>query len=140
MRYPRGKIHSLYTKVIVLIGILIFVWLLFEYTSLIYKRYQLNQKKNWFIEENEKLEEDNQKLSEQFEYFQSESFLEREAKAKLGKKNLGEEVAVIKEETPKFAQEEDEVSEKKIKLNKLTNPQKWWYYLFGSEQLLDRWD
>ena len=123
-----------------MIGILIFVWLLFEYTSLIYKRYQLNQKKNWFIEENEKLEEDNQKLSEQFEYFQSESFLEREAKAKLGKKNLGEEVAVIKEETPKFAQEEDEVSEKKIKLNKLTNPQKWWYYLFGSEQLLDRWD
>lgn len=77
---------------------------------------------------------------------QTESFIEREARLKLGMKKPGEEVVVIREEVAGQEKTEEDKGgqEKTVNGNdpldlvldnqskiQIANPTKWWYYFFG---------
>lgn len=126
-----------YFKMTIVIGLVLLAWALFSYSKLLYRSYQLDLKKEWFTQENERLVQENHNLADEFEYLQSASFLEREAKEKLNKKKPGENVIVLRDPPPKFATFIDEKESLRLKLESLTNAQKWWYYFFGTEEMLE---
>jgi hypothetical protein len=129
--------NILYLKITIFTGLLLLGWALFSYSKLIYRSYQLDQKMQWFDGENERLVSGNKALAEEFEYIQTEFFLERAAKEQLHKKQRNEKVIVIQEPQEEFAKPLSHEEMLRIRLNSLTNPQKWWYYFFGTEQLLE---
>lgn len=70
--------------------------------------------------------------------FQTESFIEREARLKLGLKREGEQVVVVQseQETAKYR---DTFQDPKLVLDEraaapVDNPTKWWYYFFKQHE------
>lgn len=114
-------------KLALVVLIIIFSWILMEYTSLLYKSYQIGLKKQWFIEENQRLVDNNRDLEKQYEYYKTDYFFRKEAKRKLNKKEPGEKVAVIIGSGENLLQENDW----DIRNNILNN---WWEYLFGDKR------
>ncbi len=105
--------------------VIVFAWVLVEYTSLLYKRYQIELKKNWFIEENERLVNRNSDLERQYEYYKTDYFFRKEAKRKLNKKESGENIVIVTGGEEKIRSQNDwEIREDMMG--------KWWEFLFGS--------
>lgn len=81
-------------------------------------------------------------LSELQTAMQTESFIEREARLKLGMKKPGEEVVVIQEKKETM-EEKEEMKNAADPLNlvlnnenekiQIANPTKWWYYFFDKK-------
>lgn len=125
-------------KLTILIGLALLAWALFSYSKLLYQSYQLDQKKQWFETEIRTLREQNVFRAEEFEYLQTEFFLERAAKEKLNKKKSGEKVIVLGKPKQEFAAIVSQEDRLNMKIDSLSNAQKWWYYFFGSEDLLPK--
>jgi hypothetical protein len=123
-------------KLTILIGLALLGWALFSYSKLLYQSYQLDQKKQWFESEIRTLKEQNVLLAEEFEYLQTEFFLERAAKEKLNKKKKEEKVIVLREPKEAFAIIETSDDVLKRRLDGLPNHKKWWYFFFGEEDML----
>ena len=134
MRTQETQLFQL--KLIIFIGLTLFGWTLFSYSKLLYQSYQLDQKKQWFEMEIRTLKEQNSFLAEEFEYLQTEFFLERAAKEKLNKRKPEEKVIVLEKPKEEFALISNKDEFLKMKLDQLENYQKWWYYFFGTEKLL----
>lgn len=63
--------------------------------------------------------------------FQSETFIEREARLKLGMKKPGEQVVVVQRPWERIAENPVETMEpERVQADQLANPVKWWYYFF----------
>ena len=115
-------------KITILVGLALFGWALFSYSKLLYQSYQLDQKKEWFASEIRVLREQNAFLAEEFEYLQTEFFLERAAKEKLNKRKPEEKVIILNKVKEEFALITDKNEIFKMKLAELENHQKWYYY------------
>ncbi len=115
-------------KVVLAVLLIIFAWILVEYTSLLYRSYQVEQKKQWFIEENDRLISNNQDLEKRYEYYKTDYFFRKEAKRKLNKKEPGEKVIVVTGGDERIFSENDwEIREDNI--------DKWKDYFFGEEEV-----
>ncbi|MDP2690811.1 MAG: hypothetical protein Q8O95_00155 [bacterium] len=91
---------------------------------MMYKSYQIDLKKQWFIEENVRLAQSNSDLEKQYEYYKTDYFFRKEAKRKLNKKEPGEKVLILSGGDEKVRSGNDwEIQE-----NLIT---RWWEYLFG---------
>jgi len=120
----RSSRRSFHLKVGLLVLLILFGWVLLEYSSLMYRSYQLEQKKQWFIDENERLVGNNEDLEKKYEYYKTDYFFRKEAKRKLNKKEPGEQVVIITGGDEKIRSE----NTWEIGGNVM---QKWWDYLFG---------
>ena len=75
------------------------------------------------------MERENEFLASASAYFESDSYLERQARVKLNYKLPDEEVAFIYKDT-----ESEEISSEKVfrdRLAQMPNWKKWWYYVLG---------
>lgn len=113
-------------KVVLLVMLLVLGWVLLEYTSLLYKSYQIELKKQWFIQENNRLLDTNSELEKRYEYYQTDYFFQKEAKRKLNKKEPGEKVLIVS------GGEQSSVSSNSWVFGE-DFYQKWMEYLFGTE-------
>ncbi len=106
---------------------ILFLALLIQYTSFAYKRYQIEMKKQTFVEENDRLAALNLQLAKQYEYNKTDYFFRKEARRKLNKKELGEKVVIVTEKR-KFRPGEGgyEIQE--------DLPALWWKFFFGEER------
>lgn len=111
-------------KMIFCVLFVVLAWVLLEYTSLLYRSYQIELKKQWFIEENERLINGNNELEKQYEYYKTDYFFRKEAKRKLNKKEPGEKVIIVSGGDEKIKSENDWEITANI-------PEKWWDYVFG---------
>ena len=113
----------------VFLGVLfiLFAWIMVEYISLLYKSYQIEQKKQWFIEENTRLTNSNIELEKRYEYYKTDYFFRKEAKRKLNKKEPGDKVVIITGGDEKIASQNDWDIDQQ-------NFEKWKEYLFASDQ------
>lgn len=119
------------SKVFLFLVALILIWLVISVVRESYRKYQLTQEINQLKSEIERLEGSNQDLANLLEYFQQESFLEKEARLKLNLKKPGEKVVIV----PRSEEEGIEIepikrTEEEIKKEK-PNWLKWWKYFFG---------
>lgn len=100
-------------------------YMLFTVGKLAYKNYQFNVEEMKLRQDIATLQNEIQNLQNQIVYFQSDSYKEKMARAKLNLQKEGEKVLVITPETKaEVVQEEPK--------QKLSNPEKWWQYFFGS--------
>jgi len=95
-----------------------------------YRKYQIEKEVSSLEEQISLLGQDNLKLSELLDYFQKESFKEKEARAKLNFKKPDEKVIIL---TP--SEEEPMTEEELQKEEEISNIQKWWSYFFKNKPI-----
>jgi cell division protein FtsB len=103
-----------------------------------YRKYQLTKEINRLESEIERLEKEDQHLADLLEYFQEESYLEKEARLKLNLQKPGEKLVIIskdqKNQSGQNGQEENiSGNEDSIGAGQKeeSNFWKWWEYLFS---------
>jgi cell division protein FtsB len=108
--------------IFLLVLLTLFFWISVEYAHLLYRRYQIDAKKQWFVEENSRMTSQNRELERQYEYYKTDYFFRKEAKRKLNKKDPGEHVIIVTErggvKANSIVEVEEDVSSK------------WWKLLF----------
>jgi cell division protein FtsB len=130
--------YTSHSAKLVIIGLFLMVsFLLYSLTTSVYKSYQIELHIKNYEKENAKIEEENRKKSEDYEYYSSDSYIEKIAKQNLGLVNPGEEVIIIPNETLDSSGivggvgEEDDYDGT---YSSLSNPEKWWKFFFDMER------
>ena len=117
----------LYSKPSIFFLLLILIFIVIALGRESYRFFRINQEIRGLEQRIEDIEKSNEELSKMKEYYQSEKFLEKEARLKLNLTKPGEKLIIIKqaEEDP-----EEEVEKKKTIAEEISNIQKWWNYFF----------
>lgn len=122
------------TRAVLILEFIIALYMIISLTTSKYNSYKTLEYIEKYKLENEKLAEENSKLEEQYEYYQSAEYQEKIAKQNFGLINPGEKVLIIPEKSVQTPEEEFNdtvINEKIIFYQGLSNPIKWWYYFFG---------
>ena len=113
------------SKPFLITAVLLLVYLLVMLSRVVWQNYQVNQQVAQLQGQVDELKASNQDLKAKILYYQTESFQEREARAKLGLQKPGEQVIITPSEQAKASQ--DQTAQKP-----LPNWRKWWNFFFGS--------
>jgi len=112
----------LQSKGFIIFLIIILVFIIIGFGKEGYKFFRVRQNIKSLEREIEELEKENQELKSMEKYFDSQDFLEKQARLKLNLTKLGEKLIIIKI---------GEGIEKKEKtVEELSNFQLWWRYFF----------
>jgi len=117
----------LYSKYFIAFLIIIFILVLIALGRESYRYFKVNQEIKNLEKRISELESNNEELIKMEKYFQSEEFLEKEARLKLNLTKPGEKLIIVKgveEEIEETQQEEQK---------KISNIEKWWEYFFSKE-------
>ena len=113
----------------------------YQLVEISYKKSQIKKRLPPLEEKIEKAKEKKENLSEMMDYYNTEAYLEKQARSKLNLKKEGEEVVIVvppkkfeqaKKEGEKIlgAQNISNTDEGRSQRTKTTNPQRWWQYFF----------
>jgi len=119
--------NFLYSKYSPFIAVVIFLLVVTALGRESYINYQTNREIKELQEKIEELKKNNLELAEMEKYFQSEEFLEKEARLKLNLIRDGEKLIIVKEEENNLTEGQDEAK----KMENISNFRKWWRYFFG---------
>lgn len=119
----------MYSKYSLFASMAIFLLLIIALGRESYINYQTNQEIKELQEKIEELKKSNVELAEMEKYFQSEEFLEKEARLKLNLIRDGEKLIIVKEEEQNSIEEQSEEE----KSESVSNFRNWWRYFFGKK-------
>ncbi len=129
IKLPVGR--ELRSQAIMAVGSVILIYVVVSTVQALWQNYQLDKELLHLREETAELKLNNKYLQNLIAYRKTESFKDKEARSKLNYQKPGEMVLIIPEnDIERFtegnikAQEQDDKKE-------LTNPGKWWQYIFG---------
>lgn len=119
----------------VVIIVALISWAVYVSSKQFSRNQRIEDEVNALQEEAEKIQRENETLTEKIRYFDSNDFREQEAKEKLGMKKAGEEVVVIKS----WQEDGQEMSSIGTGMNRSPeqideqspNYEKWWRLFFG---------
>jgi cell division protein FtsB len=120
----------LYSKPSVFFLLLILIFAVIALGRESYRYFKINQEIKNLEQRIENIEKSNEELSEIREYYQSEEFLEKEARLKLNLTKPGEKLIIIKQIEEDL---EERIGEKEVIAKEISNIQKWWNYFFGEK-------
>lgn len=120
-------------RLMIIAGFIIVAYMLYALTVSIYRDYEIDRHIKDFETEQEKLTEENQQKLEDYQYYTSQTYIEKIAKQNLGLINPGEKVIILPagDDTSMSKTEETE-AEFTLKLSRMNNPQKWWTFFFDT--------
>jgi len=118
--------NLLFSKFFLIFCIVLFLFILFALAKSTIRTQKVDMETTDLQKEIKQLENQNQELGQLIDYLKSDTFIEQEAKLKLGLKNPDEYLVVI----PK--QELGPETKTEVNNQQLTNPSKWWLYFFGN--------
>ncbi|AKM84490.1 MAG: hypothetical protein VE98_C0001G0031 [candidate division Kazan bacterium GW2011_GWA1_50_15] len=124
--------RELRVRMIMTIGVVIAVYMIVSTIQALWQNYQINKELIRLRDENAELKLQNNYLQNLIAYRQTESFKDKEARAKLNYQKPGEIVLIIPDDdTARF--QEGNIKEQPDTNGSLVpnNPQKWWRYFFG---------
>lgn len=122
------------TKTILIVEFVILSYMLYVLSTSLYKSYQVDRFISNAEEENQKLQSQNQDLTEDFKYYSSAAYQEKIAKQNLGLVRPGEEVIVLAPDGPGYLTESEKVSKASDEYYRsLPNPKKWFLFFFERE-------
>lgn len=124
------------TKLIIVVELILVIYLLNTLTVSVYRGYQIDKVIGEFESENRRIEEENRKKSEDYEYFTSQNYIEKIAKQNLGLVNPGEEVIILANQTESGSAEGQMDEDRDSELAGLDNSQKWWVFFFDRNRPL----
>ena len=127
-----------HTAKLMIVGLFLMVsFLLYSLTASVYKSYQIELHIKNYERDNARIEEENRKKSEDYEYFSSDAYVEKIAKQNLNMVNPGEEVIIIPNEsldTSGVVGGINSYEEDVGTYSSLSNPKKWWKFFFDTER------
>lgn len=116
----------------VVIAVVVFVYMFVATGEALWQNYQINQDIVKLKMDIIQVGEENIQLKNLIAYLKTESFREKEARRKLGYKKPNEVVVAIPQSNFIYTQPGTTQSETTTdNQTHLTNPQKWWEYVFG---------
>jgi len=115
------------------VGIILLVLLCLAYSRAFYQNYRIRQEIRRLESETVRLQAKKFELKDTLELVQSPGFVERKARTELNLMKDGEKMAVISG-SQAGATDDRQTSPSMVESRELTNPEKWWYYFFGSEE------
>ncbi len=123
---------SNFTKMVIIGEFFLVSYLLYSLTVSVYKSYQIDQVIRNSEIENARIEEENLRKSEEFDYYSSDAYVEKMAKQNLGLINPGEEVIIIPSSDVGVSGITDGAVDDDGIGNglRLGNTQKWWKFFF----------
>lgn len=113
-------------RILALVGLLLVAYLGLLVFQVVQNNYRLSKQIDSLGKQITKLESDNEQLAYEVQYFQTDSFKEKEARAKFGLMAPGEGVIVL---APKKTANAPATATA-VK-PKASNPRQWWQFLFG---------
>jgi len=117
-------------KTVIVIGLIILVFLSIALGKELLRRYEISSEIEQLETEIADLEQRNLDLDDMIDYFDTNSFVEKEARTKLGLQKEGETMVVL----PDNESSKEAVDIAKAETEKAqTNPQRWWNYFFKFE-------
>ena len=133
VKKPKFPKKSFFAKIRVLTFILLIAYIIFLLGKTVWQNYGINKQITGLKDETSSLKEDNKKLENLIEYYQSNAYKETEARLKLGYQKPGERVYVIPDHKGNNAvtTETDIVKNENSDSGK-PNYLKWWEMFFGS--------
>lgn len=128
---------SNFTNLLIIGLIIISGYLLYSLTVAFYKSHQIDVYIQDFERENRRIEEENKKLIEEFDYVTSEAYIDKILKQDKGLINPGEDVIIIASTT---AGDNDAAALSLEKfgerdLSKISNTEKWRIFIFEENPL-----
>ena len=114
----------IFSKFFLVFFVILFLVVLFGLAKGTVKNYQVDSEIVELQKDISQLEKQNQEFKQLVNYLETDSFVEQEAKLKMGYKKPGENLVIIPQE---------ETTEQNIIFNEyqqLSNPAKWWAYFF----------
>lgn len=108
--------------------------IVFSLSKEVYRKHQISGQINKLKSEVEELEKNNKGLTDIIQYFESDDYVEKEARKKLNLAKPGENVVVITGEKDKTKENLEPAKKDNSAANQkeISNPLKWWKYLFGN--------
>lgn len=116
----------LYSKSFIVFLVIILILVIIALGRESYRYFRVSQDIKDLEKRIEELEKTNEELARMEEYFQSEEFLEKEARLKLNLTKLGEKLIIVK--TPEGMEGEGQET---TVAKEISNIQRWWEYFFG---------
>ncbi len=123
LRFKRNHIINLVIMVVV-------VYVAIATLNVIARNYQLQQRMDQLISENELLELENEQLRLEIAYFQTDSFVEKEARAKLNLQAPGEHTVIFSDLIPGPVEPPEPEPEQTFVEAANDNIREWLYFLF----------
>ena len=119
----------LYSKSFIFFLLIVLVLAIIAFGRESYRNFGINQEIKNLEKKIEQLKASNEELIGLEEYFQSEEFLEKQARLKLNLTKPGEKVIIIKQ----IEEDLKELGQEEIIAKEISNIQKWWEYFFGKK-------
>lgn len=116
------------SNILNLIGLLVIFYLSAVVFQTVKHNYDLSQQINLMQSQIDQLNSREAELKYEVQYFQTDAFKEKQARAKLGLMQPGEGVIILPPQTKPAPV--DQTSQKPAAKPK-TNPHQWWQFLFG---------
>ncbi len=120
-------------KMLIIPGVVFIVLLMTSIGRQMIRIHAINREIKVIEGEIAKMERTNSQVLKNLDYYKTLSFMEREARTKIGMKKAGEEVAVFLNTPEELNQNpfKSELSNKEW----VSNPRKWFYYFFRKDLL-----
>lgn len=135
MKNLETKKGSFFLKVLFLIALVLLVIIAQSLIRETYKKNQISKEIERLEKQAREIDRENFEMEERLAYLESEEYKKKEAKDKLGLRDLGEFVVFVK---PRISQENNPVETENTITRSVTlsdplvsNPIKWWQYFFG---------
>lgn len=122
--------NSNIAKLIIVVELILVIYLLNTLTISVYRGYQIDRVIGEYEKENRKIEDENRKKSEDYDYFTSPNYIEKIAKQNLGLINPGEEVIILAQKDGKLSETNQEEKGPDNRLADMSNANKWWVFFF----------
>ena len=133
-KFPKIKLpggRELRSQAIMAVGGVILIYIVVSTVQALWQNYQLDRELLHLREETAELKLHNKYLQNLIAYRKTESFKDKEARSKLNYQKPGELVLIIPEnDIERFTEGNIKTQEQDDK-KELTNPGKWWQYIFG---------
>lgn len=114
--------------------IFLIIYVTYLVGNAIWQHFQVNQELDRLETEIAELEDHKTRLSESIKYYQSESFMEKEARSKLGYQKKGEvAIALPPSDITKQKEEEADIWTSETKTFSQPNYIRWWNFFFKGE-------
>lgn len=125
------------TKIVLIVEFVLFAYMLYVLSTSLYKSYQVDNFIQSVQTENDKLQNANALLAEDYEYYKSDAYKEKIAKQNFGLVRPGEEVIILAAAQKDFLTQEDSTLKATSQYyNSLSNPQKWFLFFFDREKFM----
>lgn len=115
----------IFSKFFVIFCLFLFIFILFGLAKGTIKAHRVNAEVGQLQTEIARLEAQNQDFEQLVKYLNTDTFIEQEAKLKLGLKKENENLVIIPDSEVSAA------GGNKVDVENKTNPAKWWAYFFN---------